>query len=179
MTYSVVSGCIFPIKNALFNSTQFYYCFDCIIFFGSQCQIFQLRWQNCHLSSFTSEGRGKWLFPAGEKKHTGGMWPQGRDFGYRQGSEVRGVWQTNTCYWGTKKKRHFESALIKVKAEFNGSKSFLFSQDTGSSLRGVDGIQLPRRSVYPTQPLHPAALGDDTPGSTSLQQTLFVREEEE
>lgn len=175
----------FPIKNALFNSTRFYYCFDCIIFF-------QLT-----MTDFFSSDDSTVICPPlhlkeeendcsqlERKKHTGGMWPQGRDFGYRQGSEVRGVWQINTCYWGphTKKKLkkgQFESALIKVKAEFNGNKSFLFSQDAGSSLRGVDGIQLPRRSVHPTQPLHSAALGDDTPGSTSPQQTLFVRGEEE
>lgn len=32
----------FPIKNALFNSTKFYYCFHCIIFFSSQWQIFSV-----------------------------------------------------------------------------------------------------------------------------------------
>lgn len=32
-------------------------------------------------------------------------------FGYRQGSEVRGVWQTNTCYWGTKKDKKKRQAV--------------------------------------------------------------------
>lgn len=83
-----------------------------VLFFSAHNARFFSWDDNCHLSSFTSEGRGKWLFPAGEKKHTGGMWPQGRDFGYRQGSEVRGVWQTNTCYWGTKKKKGTLNLLV-------------------------------------------------------------------
>lgn len=104
----------------------------------------------------------------GRKKHTGGMWPQGRDFGYREGTEVRGVWQTNTCYGAQKEKKKkgtLNPLLSRLKQKFIGNKSFLFSQDTRSSLRGVDGIQLPRRSVHPTQPLHPAALGTTLGGA--------------
>lgn len=102
----------FPIKNALFNSTRFYYCFDCIIFF-------QLT-----MTDFFSSDDSTVICPPlhlkeeendcsqlERKKHTGGMWPQGRDFGYRQGSEVRGVWQINTCYWGPHTKKKIKGSL--------------------------------------------------------------------
>lgn len=72
---------------------------------------------------------------------------------------------------------------LKVKAEFDGKEEFdenkpvLYLTKTRSGLRGVDGVQLPGRSARPTQPLHPTAPGADTPGSTSLQQTLLVKGE--
>lgn len=59
------------------------------------------------------------------KTHTGGMWPQGRDFGIQTGnwSEV----SDSITRVPTAQKKQFESGLIKVKVELDGNKSALFS----------------------------------------------------